>query len=280
MKKQNAQNGKSSLLSSLRGASATRQSKLKWIAALPLVARNDIVRESGNALWFILIAILLLGLLTSMMTRSGSSTNDTGDYEQLTIQANEILNYAKSIENGVQSLLARGCSENEISFEANNNSGYTNPNSPTDNSCHVFEPAGAGLAYIEPNEKWLDTNQSSEDLYQELYFPETICIKSVGSIDSICNTDSIDNEDLILVIPYIKQQVCEQINKAMNTNTIPKDNSSAWNLTEPKFVGNYIEERRLGNGGDDFDNQYSLCFEGGTNPASNTYHFYHVLHAR
>ena len=73
-------------------------------------------KQNGNALWFILLAIALLGLLTAVMTRSSGTDNDTGSYEKNQIAANEILQYAKSIENAVQNLLARGCSENDISF--------------------------------------------------------------------------------------------------------------------------------------------------------------------
>ena len=72
--------------------------------------------QKGNALWFILIAIILLGLLTSMLTRSGGSTNDTGGYEQAEIGVSEVLSYAQSIDNAVQALKARGCGENEISL--------------------------------------------------------------------------------------------------------------------------------------------------------------------
>jgi len=110
--------------------------------------------QNGNALWFILIAIILLGLLTAMMTRSGGSTNDTGDFERSSILANEILGYARSLENAYQALLARGCSENDISFKADNSANYyINPNSPPDNSCHIFEPEGAGIDYWDTRDE-------------------------------------------------------------------------------------------------------------------------------
>lgn len=117
--------------------------------------------QNGNALFFILIAIALLGLLTVTMMRSSSDSNDAGSYEQSQIVASEVLNYAKSIENAVQMLLARGCSENELSFwhdsndDGNENSSddYYNSKSPTDHSCHVFDVAGAGLTYQDMTDK-------------------------------------------------------------------------------------------------------------------------------
>ena len=52
--------------------------------------------QKGNALWFILVAISLLGLLTIMLSRSSSTSNETGSYEQNIIGANGILSYVKN----------------------------------------------------------------------------------------------------------------------------------------------------------------------------------------
>ena len=103
-----------------------------------------------------------------MLNRSSSSTNETGGYERNSIQASEILAYANTIENGVQSLLARGCGENELSFwyDSDNNGTengsdrYYNSDAPTDQSCHIFEPEGAGVRRItqDPSDMgWLTT---------------------------------------------------------------------------------------------------------------------------
>ena len=282
MKKQNTQNGNALHSSSLRGVLATRQSNM---SRLLHYVRND--REDGNALWFILIAILLLGLLTSMMTRSGSSTNDTGSYEQLSIQANEILQYAKSIENGVQSLLARGCSENEISFEANNNSGYTNPNSPTDNSCHVFEPEGAGLTYIDANPKWLDNSQSAQPYYQEWRFTGKNCINDLGNEN--CSTGTPKAYELMTIIPWLNIDTCLSINQILNHNftaaTLPQDDTS---FSINYFTGTFpATGNRIGDttGIQYITGRNSFCFEansveGVAGSEVGTYHFYHVLIAR
>ena len=72
--------------------------------------------QSGNILLFILIAILLIGLLTVSLTRSSNQSNDTGDYEQNVIAANKLLAYTKSMQIATQTLLQRGCGENDISF--------------------------------------------------------------------------------------------------------------------------------------------------------------------
>ncbi|MEM9469440.1 MAG: hypothetical protein AAF988_04695 [Pseudomonadota bacterium] len=230
--------------------------------------------QNGNALWFILIAIVLLGLLTSFLTRSGGSTNETGDYEQLTIQANEILQYVSSIENGVQSLLARGCSENELSFEANNNSGYTNPNSPTDNSCHIFEPEGAGLTY-ESFPK--TTSYNFEFSMANNIVGIGTDISSWGAANP-WNTNR-ENE-LIIYLQSPDEGVCNNMNKTFfGDSAIPVDPS---NLIIPpetnRFNGTGANGNQLGNNS---GWPATGCFYG---PVGSGYDdvifFYHVLLAR
>ena len=72
--------------------------------------------EKGNALWFILVAIVLLTSLTILLTRSGSSVNQSGDFERLQIQASQLLRYAKGVEEAVRTMQTRGISESDISF--------------------------------------------------------------------------------------------------------------------------------------------------------------------
>ncbi|PZO88480.1 MAG: hypothetical protein DI626_01670 [Micavibrio aeruginosavorus] len=124
-------------------------------------------KESGNALWLILIAIFLLGGLTVLLSRTGSQTEDTGNAEQMQIVASNILGYAASIEQGIQTLLMRGCSENEISFwydsnkdgTENSSDDYYNPNAPSDRTCHIFSTTGAGLNYQDMGAKIGVANQ-------------------------------------------------------------------------------------------------------------------------
>ncbi|MCB1530021.1 MAG: hypothetical protein H6853_09105 [Rhodospirillales bacterium] len=111
--------------------------------------------DSGNALWVILIAIVLLAALTMMLSRSSDTSSDTGDYEQRSIQGSKVLRYAAGIELAVNNLKTRGCSENSLSFWHDSDGNgtedagdtYYNASAPTDHSCHIFEPEGAGQVY-------------------------------------------------------------------------------------------------------------------------------------
>jgi type II secretory pathway pseudopilin PulG len=249
--------------------------------------------QSGNVLIFILIAIGLMGLLTATLTRSSNTTNDTGEYERNEIVASEILRYAKSVENAVQSLIARGCSENELSFWHDSNGDgvegaaddYYNANSPTDHSCHVFEPEGAGLTHITPNENWLDTSLSAEPFYNEIVFADTSCINDVGGTDTTanCATDgSAHNTDIIMFVTYIKQSICQSINRTQNIADIPVDSGAMFaNSSNVFFNGAFLNLNNIGvvNSGTSLNGKATACAEADTVPDKG-YHFYHVLHAR
>ncbi len=240
------------------------------------------MKQSGNALIFILIAIALLGLLTVTLSRSSDSTNDTGDFEQNQIAASEILSYAKSIENAVQMLLVRGCSENELSFwhdsdgngTEDGSDNYYNDESPTDRSCHVFDVAGAGMTYETPNEEWLDRLESAQTGYAELFF----------SMQS--NVDG--NKVLAMIFPYVTKNICLQINTASNVvNTggaPPKDNNTAYNYNDaahrftgrPPATGSY---NSINPSSGELDAKFTGCFEGDTFPPGG-FHVYHSLSIR
>jgi len=203
------------------------------------------MRQSGNALWFILIAIGLLGLLTVSLTRGGSSSNDTGDFEQNQIVASEILSYAKSIENAVQSLLARGCSENEISFENNTVTGYSNPDAPTDKSCHIFDSAGTGMTLER----------------------DDILISSGLQITDV----QTSRTDLLFLIEAMDSTLCDQLNRISNTPVIDSTYT-----TPSKFIGAYPTGIVIGDSGETNSIQTGCFLD--TDNTQNI--FYHVLHAR
>ena len=239
--------------------------------------------QAGNALWFILIAIGLLGLLTAMLSRSSSTSNDTGSFEQTQIAANEILNYAKSIETAVTSLRSRGCSENEISFQnaVLGAGSYVNPNAPADNSCHVFEPQGTGLVYELPEESWLDGTYDTEPWYGAWQFTARNIVRNAYNY---CG--SAECADLIMVLTFVNRELCLQLN-----NLIGIDNPGGEPPPETSGVGfNFIGLEFNGTYGfsSGIDNSTSEQFASGCIDPVNlfgtaftdTYHYYHVLHAR
>jgi len=237
-----------------------------------------IQKQSGNVLLFVLIAILLIGLLTISLTRSSNNTNETGSYEQNVIVLNQIMRYAKNIENAITQLLARGCSENELSFENNVVAGYTNANAPADNSCHLFEPEGAGLTWETPP-------ATVTALPYEIFGETTI--HGVGTTDSPLVAS---NADLVIYLPDIPVNLCTIINRTINNGVtaIPEDGGDIIDGADAKFTGTYTNVESVSG-----EVGATICPAGGTTPlcgittgcfkeeTGNEYNlFYHVLYAR
>ncbi|NCO04373.1 MAG: hypothetical protein GW903_09300 [Alphaproteobacteria bacterium] len=274
MKTQNIQNGNALFPSSLRGAFTTRQS-FSTTNRLLRFARNDRATENGNALWFILIAIILLGLLTAMMTRSGGNTNDTGDYERNSIIANEILGYARNIENAVQSLLARGCGENDIRFESTGD-------------CSVFSPAGTGLTALSSSEEgWIISDTTA--------WPHGIRFEAMTNGAPNVGPNGHTNgsgSNLNIFIPNIKEEYCVAINRLVgveNPEGYPPRDITSSAIEGGGFNGSYGGASccTFDTSGGETDAKPTACFVSNDHAgASNAldgqdrFYFYHTLIAR
>ncbi len=165
-------------------------------------------KQSGNALWFILIAIVLLGALTVTLSRGGSSTDQTGDYEQQSIKVSQILRFSKSMEENIKKLqMLNSCSETDINFH--------DPKVPalaayqrtpdTPDECKIFHAKGGGLAYQAPP---AGVNDASAWIFNG----ET----------RICGMDS-DRTEVAIILKNMKQKVCEQINRQLLSTTVGTD---------------------------------------------------------
>jgi len=244
--------------------------------------------QSGNVLFLVLIGIAMFAALSytvANMMNSGDATYVTE--EKANLYAGEILDYARKVRETVQYLkISNDCDDTEISFENNVVSGYTNANAPSDKSCHVFDSDGGGLQYLTPDEKWLDTALSAEDLYGVTHFPEGNCVKGVASEDTgadqvhgFCDA-STDYVDMLHSVLYLNKQVCEAINRQLHgsSNVFFDRNHS---IGEKKWDGaiNTLGLEIADTAGE-IEGQMAMCIQSGTPnffPEPNSYHFYQVL---
>lgn len=241
--------------------------------------QSAINRERGSAIIWILVMVALFAALNYAVSQNSRTGENQISEQQANLAATEILDYAAAVKRAVQELMINGCSDTEISFENNAVAGYTNPNAPSDGSCHIFNSNGGGLTYLKPNKDWLDNSQISEDFWGENILVGHTCVKGVGSSEGAnCGTDTIDNEELIIFIPYISETICTKINSKNNINNIPQDSGNLWE-SNPKFVGSYTQGANIGQV-NIMEGKLFGCLEGGANPSSGTYNFYQVLIAR
>jgi hypothetical protein len=174
----------------------------------------------GSVLIFILLSVALLGALTVVLSRTSSNTEETGSGERASIEASQIMSYGNSLKQTIESLITKGCSENELNFDHSTLTGYTNPNAPSNKSCNVFDIEG-GAASLK-------------------YFPDTATPPTVTSGYTVTNLGTTKTE-LIYTYPVTKN-VCSAINKTLG---IPNNGTEGPPTDEldngVKFIGTFTD---------------------------------------
>jgi hypothetical protein len=252
-------------LSSLR-----KQGSQEPLKRSPLTrGKHDV--ESGNVIWFLLIAVALLGMLTMVLTRSGSTVDQSGDVEQRRIKGSELLRYTKSIETAVQAMIVRGVSENDISFQNTvTATDYTNADCSI-SDCKIFDVGGAGLTY----QNFPDANDGSDWIFT--------AANNVGTTaNPVGTTAAASGNDLIMLLPNVKSALCLQINRDLDVGiagTMPVETTG---IAVTPFTGSYPGGGPTLIDGDpaplELDGKQSGCFSD-ANDGGKTY-FYQVLLAR
>lgn len=178
-------------------------------------------KQSGNVLWFILIAVGLLGALTMVITNSSKNSAQTGDVERNRIETSKVLRYAKNLENAVQQLIISGCSENEINFENTTDTNYENTDAPSDQSCDIFAVSGTGR-------EW------QTQTGQRFSGGEGLIV--TGAI-TVQNIEENTRAELLALIP-VSQGLCTQVNRDLGISTDAADITSDI-ASYTKFTGGF-----------------------------------------
>lgn len=172
----------------------------------------------------ILLAVVLFAALSYAVTQSTRGGGNSASAEKLQTAAAEIINYATLVEQTVTRLrLSGGCKDTEISFlydfdgdgvvENNVDDQFHNPNAPGDKHCHVFDPAGGGLS-VKPklSTEYLQSsgwaNNGTVNGWQTTFAGKPIFIYG--------DLAGTSEHDLMLVIPFISDDLCHAINRKLN----------------------------------------------------------------
>ncbi len=239
--------------------------------------------QSGNALWFILLAVALLAALTATISRSSDTAEQSGNIERYRIDASDIMRHTNGIKEAVNAMRLRGLSENRISFENNfTTADYTNANAAGCSDCLLYGSAGGGASYRVPNSTWLDSAQSGNTHYGDWYIPVQVCVPEIGRGGAGCGSDTTNNEELIMVLPWVKAGLCSEINSMLGVTTVgdppPQVTGDAFVAGYPVFTGSLSGEGgEIIDGADALEGVEAGCFEGNGTPPAGTYHFYQVL---
>ncbi len=248
--------------------------------------------QSGNVLFYILIAVAMLAALSFAVSQGNRGGTQGLNEDRAKLYAGEIIEYANTVANAVAQIKLRGYSDTEISFENSIVSGYGNPNC-TDDVCKIFHPSGGGLSYLKPAPEWLDNSFSANNYYNQWLISGTNWVTGIGISAlggaSNCIDGSGNCRELLIVLPYIKEQLCKEINKmthhgkADGTAFVDAGNSAGRTI-DVKFIGTYATSgANMGEASpasDNYTNLNSGCIEGDASPPSGAFTFYKVLIVR
>lgn len=224
-------------------------------------------RESGNALFLVLIGVVLFAALIFAVASSQTGVRSTMTQEQSRLLASEMIQYGDSIRlvidrmmriNGVDEL---NSNSNGILFSANGaHANYGVPGAQP--ATEIFHASGGGLTYHTPPEGACTAACAYEFLGQ-------IRVNGVGTATRY---------ELAMIVPDIAPEVCQQLNELQQNgwSSVPL---SGITFTPDRFDGtNYGDT-----GATDpatfagvFVGKRSFCHE----TPSGRMMFVHILHAR
>lgn len=235
--------------------------------------QNTRTQESGNALFMILIGVVLFAALSFTFSKGSQQGGENISIRQSELATSDIITFASRVSRTVDAMLRANKSETEISFEGLNGT-YTNA-ACTDNSCKVFVAGGSGVQPVYPLETWLSNNNAGDYGYLTWYVSAKFCVPGVP--DNTCSAPN--GNDLVLVLPYVKRALCEVINEKLGiASPIPTPSSFGSITVAAKFNGSFsplggatLWDAAALNG------KSSAClYDSGTQ----SYYFYQVLIAR
>lgn len=217
--------------------------------------------ESGNMIFFILLAIVLVGLVTAALRSSGLEGSNI-DREDMIIKVSQVRQNASELERALTLVMDNGISETAISFASDSPSasadyGVYNANAEAE----IFNPLGGGATFRAPPE---GVNDGS--LWE--FYGET-AVPGIGS----------DKADLVAVLPNVSALFCTEINRINGQTTQPLDSGTCVNGgVAARFAPAAAPFSATPN---TMDGPFAVvpapeaCVQCGSD-----YHFYHVLMSR
>lgn len=176
--------------------------------------------QRGIAIAPILFVVAILAVLAvAIAAGSGAFSGDTSAVSAKA-QAAAILEYANEVKFAVDRVLGKGCLDTQISFENPIVSGYTNPNAPSDKSCHVFDVNGGGI------------------VLKKYSFFGSFGFYTCGAANTALNGVGSSQCDLYMIFRGLNLSICQEVNKLIGISGIPDEGGGSYGNAQ--FVGTYI----------------------------------------
>lgn len=188
--------------------------------------RNN--NQRGIVIGPILAVVALLAVLAAAIAAGSGSFNSDTSAISAKAQASAILQYANEVKFAVERVLAKGCTDTQISFENPFVSGYENPNAPSDKSCHVFDVNGGGIVWKKPPQ--YETTNGGNWFYSGAYD------NFFGGRHFGGDLPPSEVADLTMILPDISLELCNEISGLLGGAKYDIGSASLFY----KFTGDYF----------------------------------------
>lgn len=229
--------------------------------------------ESGNVLFYILIAVALLGALSFAVVQSGGGGAQSISDDRARLIATEIIEYSNVMSSAVSQLTLRGVGIDELCFDDTNWGGSNYNYSPgcDDNFNKIYHISGAGVNWVQAPSEAMDGSASPDNLWH-IYGDN-----EVQGLGTTCGAAGCS--DLILLVDELSKQVCQQLNGLLDVTNPSDDPPTDTDIGETRYVGVFGYAQTIGDeaGGTELVGRSSGCFY---NTNDDKYVFYKVLIAR
>jgi len=255
------------------------------------------MRERGNVLFLILIAVALFAALSYAVTSSSRTSSGTTDGESNLINSAQITQYPASVRTAVVRMLINGVAANQLEFnDAPNFTALTdtNPNpgaTAVSRGWGVFHPDGGGATLVTAPPEVMENGQPGVWRFNSAYQ-----VSNIGRTDSAA-TGNYANE-VLAFLPGVQRAACRRLNEELGIAATPDgDNDTipsagpAWSARphiELNMGGTVASTYAPGIGaaaqaaktlGGPFAGQAYGCYDADDSSASQAdqYVYYHVL---
>lgn len=169
--------------------------------------------QAGNALFLILIAVILFATLSFALTGSSRTGAGNADNESGQIYATQLNQYPALVRSQILRMRANKVEIEQLEFNLPSDFG-----SISNQKFSVFYP-GSNAAYALSAPALMANAQQGR-----WFFNLNFEINNIGSN----SPGNMQGNDLVAFLPGLKANICQRVNDLFNLSTIPSVNSGAY----------------------------------------------------
>ena len=230
--------------------------------------------EAGNVLFYILIAVALIGALSFAVAQSGRGNVQQLSAERARLFATEIIEHANIMASAVSQIRLRGSALNALCFDHPSwgASDYDHSPACTDDFNKIYHPDGAGITWSEAPSEAMDTTATPDNLWH--FYGDN----EIENIGTTCGAAGCS--ELIMVVDELQLIVCQQLNGLLGITDASTAPPTDTNFSATRYVGAFAHNQTIGDeaGGSALAGKTAGCFQKTAVPAE--YVFYKVLVSR